>query len=203
MHIEFLVEEPSCAEALNCLVPRIVGDQATWIAHAFQGKPDLLSNLPARLRGYAKWLPDDYRIVVLVDRDDDDCKELKYGLEQVAARNGLITKTAAAEKQRFQVVNRIVIEELEAWFFGDVAALAAAYPGVSPTLGSKSGFRDPDGIRGGTWEALECVLKKAGYYQSGMPKIEVARKVAAQMQPDRNRSNSFCVFRDALREIAK
>ena len=201
MHIEFLVEEPSCAEALTYLVPKIIGAKATWILHAFQGKQDLLQNLPVRLKGYAKWLPEDYRIVVLVDCDADDCKKLKYKLEKIAADNGLITKTAAFGKQKFQVLNRIAIEELEAWFFGDMNALAAAYPGVSSTLGNKRSYRDPDGIAGGTWEALERVLKKAGYYQTGMAKIEVARSVAPRMEPDQNRSHCFGVFRDGLRAI--
>lgn len=203
MHIEFLVEEASCEEALIHLLPKIVGDKASWIAHPFQGKKDLLSKLPARLDGYSKWLPADYRIVVLVDRDDDDCKKLKSRLERAAAINRLATKTAAGQGKKYHVLNRIVIEELEAWFFGDVEALVAAFPRVPTTLSKKKGFRDPDGIRGGTWESLERVLKTAGYYQSGMPKIEVARKVAANMQPDRNNSHSFRVFRDALREIVK
>lgn len=50
----------------------------------------------------------------------------------------------------FQVLNRLAIEELEAWFFGDVAALHSAYPRVPSTLGRRSRYRDPDAIRGGT-----------------------------------------------------
>lgn len=37
----------------------------------------LLARLPERLRGYASWLPDTWRIVVIVDRDDADCTTLK------------------------------------------------------------------------------------------------------------------------------
>ena len=35
------------------------------------GPPRVTSkNLEPRLRGYARWLPEDWRIVVMVDRDD-------------------------------------------------------------------------------------------------------------------------------------
>jgi hypothetical protein len=201
MHIEFLIEEESCAEALRVLVPQIVNRQTTFDTHIFQGKPDLLAALPRRLRGYQKWLPPDWRIVVLVDRDDDDCEALKEALEAHAHEAHLVTRSASADKKRFQVLNRIAIEELEAWFLGDVEALVAAYPGVPPTLAQKRGYRDCDGMSGGTWEALERVLKKAGHYGAGMPKIEVARNVSKHMRLDRNRSRSFKAFCDGLREM--
>jgi hypothetical protein len=51
---------------------------------------------------------------------------------------------------------------------------------------------------GGTWEALERELKKCGYYQAGMPKIEVARNISEYMNPDRNRSTSFKIFIEGI-----
>jgi hypothetical protein len=45
--------------------------------HPHQGKLDLLDKLPARLKGYSSWIPATWRIVVIVDRDDEDCEELK------------------------------------------------------------------------------------------------------------------------------
>jgi hypothetical protein len=89
MHIEFLLEEESCEAALNKLVPRIVGHQASFRIHVFQGKQDLLHKLPQRLRGYSSWISHRHRIVVLVDRDDDDCRELKASLEETASNAGL------------------------------------------------------------------------------------------------------------------
>jgi hypothetical protein len=90
----------------------------------------------------------------------------------------------------------LAIEELEAWFFGDIAALHAAYPRISLTLSQQAKYRDPDAIRGGTWEALGRLLHS--YYPTGLPKIEVARAVSALMEPERNRSRSFQVFRKGL-----
>jgi hypothetical protein len=191
------VEEYSMEAALEQLLPKLLGDIEFQIIR-FQCKNDLLKNAPARLKGYVAWLPEHWRILVLVDRDDDDCDQLKARLERMAADAGLPTKTNAGQGQRFQVVNRIAIEELEAWFFGDWAAVRAAYPRVPATVPRKAGFRDPDAIAGGTWEAIERVLKKAGYFSTGLRKLELARSVAGHMDIPRNRSRSFQAFAGAV-----
>lgn len=200
VHIEILVEEPSMERALQLLVPKIIGDLSFQI-YPHQCKQDLLASLPGRLRGYAAWLPEDYRIVVVVDRDDDDCEELKAQLERAAGDAGLITKTRA-DGREYRVVNRLAIEELEAWYFGDWRAVQAAYPQVDPNIPGKARYRYPDAVVGGTWEAFERVLQRAGYFKTGLRKIEAARAVAQHMDPNRNTSPSFRVFREALDEVA-
>jgi len=96
------------------------------------------------------------------------------------------------------VLNRISVEELEAWFFGDIPALCKVYPKLSPRLANQKGLRDPDAVKGGTWEKLERILQKQGYHQGGFPKILAARQISAQMEPARNRSHSFQVFCQGL-----
>ena len=194
MHVEFLVEEPSAEVALANIVPKILGAGNSFKIHAFQGKSDLLGKLLHRLRGYKSWLPEDWRIVVLVDADGEDCRRLKGQIERKAQEVGLLTKTNRPTGSRFQILNRLAIEELEAWFFGDVEALHATYPRIPLTLGRKAKYRDPDAIGGGTWEALYRELKRIGYYSGGFPKISVARAVSENMVPERNRSRSFQVF---------
>jgi len=201
MHVEFLLEEPSAEAALARLLPKLLPPECSWRLHPFQGKTDLLGKLPNRLRGYAQgWLPDDYRIVVLVDADHDDCRVLKRTLEDAASAAGLPTRSAVAATGRFVVLNRIAIEELEAWFLGDVEAVASAYPGVPLNLGQRRRFRDPDAVRG-TWEALERVLQDAGHFRSGLRKIEAAGHIAAHMEPSRNRSRSFRCFVEGLASL--
>jgi len=201
MHIEFLVEELSVEAALQNLAPKILGNDVSFKIHAHQGKPDLLAKLPKRLQGYYHWLPDDWYIVVLMDLDSADCIDAKSRLENIAGESGLVTKSAAGQGRGFQVINRLAIEELEAWFFGDVEALANAYPRIPLSLGDKSKYRDPDAISGGTWEALEKVLKARGYHSGGLPKVSASRKISQYMDPQRNLSRSFQVFRDSLLEI--
>ncbi len=197
MHVEFLVEEPSAEAALFNIVPKILQD-VTFRIHPFQGKQDLLDKLLPRLKGYRGWLPKDWKIVVLIDVDDEDCTELKAKLEEIAETAGFLTKSRQAGESYFQVLNRLAIEELEAWFFGDVEALHNVYSRVYLNLEKKAKYRDPDAIRGGTWEALERELKKTGYFRGGFSKISVARDVSGHMVPERNRSKSFQVFHKGL-----
>jgi len=123
---------------------------------------------------------------------------LKQSLENTAAQAGLVSKTSAGQGNRFQVANRIAIEELEAWFFGDWQAVQTAYPRVPATIPQKAAYRDPDAILGGTWEAFERVLKKAGYCSTGLRKLESARAIAEHMDPARNQSKSFQAFHSAI-----
>ncbi|MBP1611005.1 MAG: hypothetical protein H6Q04_3240 [Acidobacteria bacterium] len=197
-HIELLVEEPSAEAALIELIPKIIGSRATWAIHPHQGKKDLLNKLPQRLRGYASWLPHNAYIVVLIDEDRENCKRLKQQLENAASDARLSTRNSPINGTRIQVVNRIAVEELEAWFFGDAPAIMQAYPGIPPSLSQKAKYREPDAIAGGTWEALERVLQRAGYFKAGLAKIDAARSIARKMDPQQNRSRSFRCFRDAL-----
>jgi len=199
-HVEFLVEERSMETALRLLAPKILGDLPFQI-HSHQGKRDLLSKLPQRLRGYAQWLPQDSRIVVIVDRDSDDCHQLKARLERSAREAGLSTRTNAKSNGIYTVVNRLAIEELEAWYFGDWKAVRAAYPRLSVKVPKKAPYRDPDAIRGGTWEAFERLLQRAGYFKGGLRKIEAARAIAQHWEPTRNTSTSFRVLQDVLKEM--
>lgn len=198
-HLELLVEEPSMEAFLRALLPRLLPQDRTFEVHAFQGKSDLFGKLEGRLRGYAAWLPADWRVVVVVDRDDDDCLELKARMEDAARRTGLRSRSRAG-RLPWQLVNRIAIEELEAWYFGDWQAVRAAYPRVPVSIHHRQGFRDPDAIAGGTWEAFERVMQRHGYFRGGLAKIEAARNIGTHVDPARSHSHSFAVFRQALAE---
>lgn len=200
--LEIMVEEPSMEMFLRELLPRLIGDKASFNIYPSQGKDDLLRNLPARLKGYAGWLPKNCRVVVIVDRDDSNCHELKEVMEQAAADAGLLTRKGG-EVSTWQVVNRIAIEELEAWYFGDWDAVREIYPRVPKTIAEKAPYRDPDDVSGGTWETFERVLQRAGYFESGLSKMEVARSLGKRVVPERNRSRSFGAFRDAVLEAVQ
>ncbi len=184
---------------LGALLPRLLPADRTFVVHPFQGKTDLLGKLQDRLRGYASWLPEDWRIVVVVDRDDDDCVALKNQLEAMAKRAKLLTRTSGGRRP-WQLVNRIAIEELEAWYFGDWPAVCVAFPRVPSGTANTAPYRTPDAIAGGTWEAFERVLQRHGYFRGGLSKIEAARALGAAIEPTRSRSPSFSRFRDAVLE---
>lgn len=193
LHFELLVEEPSMEAFLNKLLPRLLPQDRSFQVYPFQGKQDLLGKLQNRLRGYAAWLPENYRIVVVVDRDEEDCYQLKDRLEAICAGAGLRTRTATGD-DRWQVVNRIAIEELEAWYFGEWEAVREVYSRVPATIPNRQGFRDPDAIAGGTWEAFERILQRHRYFETGLRKVEAARALGQVVDPERSRSHSFSLF---------
>ena len=201
-HLEVLVEERSMEMFLRGLLPRLLGDIATFNVYPSQGKSDLLRNLPARLRGYAAWLPRNWRVVVVVDRDRDRCQDLKRTMEQATAEAGLRRRESGAVGN-WQVANRIAVEELEAWYFGDWDAVREVYPKVPGAVTDKTAYRNPDEIAGGTWETFERLLQRAGYFASGLRKTEVARALGPHLVPTRNRSRSFASFRDVVLEAVR
>ena len=198
-HFEFHVEELSMEAFLHAWLPPMLPEDCTFETHPYPGKDALLRRIGDRLRGYAAWMPEEYRIVIVADRDDDDCHELKSTLEDICERAGLRSRRAAGGPD-WQVVTRIAIEELEAWYFGDWQAVRAAYPGVSPNIPGRAAYRNPDAITGGTWEALERILRKHGYFRQGLAKVRAATEIGEHIDPARNRSRSFTVFRDAIAE---
>jgi len=196
MTLHFFVEEPSAERALKHLLPRIVDCEFEFFV--FNGKPDLLRRLPDRLRSYAGWaVSAGVKVVVVVDRDADDCRELKARLEKMSDQAGLVSSGSGPT-----VLNRIVVEELESWLLGDVEALRRAYPRLPVGLAAQARFRDPENVPGGCWEALEYVLQQHGYYQVGLSKGRLAEDVAQHMDVENNQAPSFRAFRDGVRRLA-
>lgn len=99
-------------------------------------------------------------------------------------------------------LNRVAVEELGAWFIGDMAALSAAYPRVPPSSGTKRAFRDPDAVVD-TLKALEGPFKRDGHHKGGLLKVATEVAVAEHMDVEKNESKSFQVFRDGLRRFVE
>lgn len=198
--LHFLVEEPSMESFLKALLPKVLPAGVAFEIFPFQSKQDLLKALPSRLDAYSKWLPEDWRIVVVVDRDEDQCHQLKAKLEAIVGGASMRSKSVARKGNTWQVATRVAVEELEAWFFGEWVGVRGEYPKLPPTQPKKAGFRDPDAISGGTWEALERIMKRYGYFAGGLRKIELARSVGNRFDPLRCTSRSFQVFHEAIQD---
>ena len=196
MLLEVLVEDASTEEALKVLTPRVTSKHRSQRISSFNGKHDMLEKLPGRFRGYAKWKLD-CNVVVVIDKDREDCTLLKSKIEDNARDCGLLDKTFGKYPKRLAI--RIAVTELETWFLGDPAAVNRAFPKVRETdlhiKGSVDKILAPA-------KRLERVLQRRGYYRTGMPKLQVARLVAEHMEPDRNKSPSFQLLMRTLRELA-
>ena len=196
VHIDFFTEEESARVALYSLLPRMLPESAVFDIFAFQGKGDLLKKLPKRLRAYRHPPLNTHKVIVLIDRDTRDCQSLKQELELIAREAGIVSKTE--NPNDFQIVTRIVIEELEAWYFGDVTALHEAFSCVSKTICQRRGFENPDEVAKPSKRLLK-LLQSEYPGASRLPKIEVAERVSAYMNPKMNMSRSFQVFYEGVK----
>lgn len=214
MHFEVLAEDASGGKALEVVMQKILGanySEHSWKIHPYKGlgriPPDLrgtadrrkrilLEWLPSQLRGYGRSLNESCSVLVVVDLDDKDCMAFKRDLLDVLD----------ACNPRPRTLFRIAIEESEAWLLGDPDAVRTAYPNTKDSV--LDGY-EQDSICG-TWEVLAdavnsggaAPLKKAGYPELGKAKCEWAERIARHMNIDKNRSKSFQVFRDGVRNLA-
>ena len=200
MHFRVLVEDQSGRIALGHILKKILGENGavhSWRIHNYKGPiSQLLKDLPKTLRAFGRSLDDSASVVVVVDSDDKDCLKFKQDLLDVLN----------ACNPRPRTLFRIAIEEGEAWLLGDRAAVKAAYPNSKEAILNSY---VQDSICG-TWEILadavhpggSRALKKLGYQVAGKAKSDWARDIAPHMDIESNKSKSFQVFRDGVRNLA-
>ena len=150
-----------------------------WVIIHHQGKADLERSYPRKMQA---WGEPGVRFIILRDNDGADCLVLKQRLV------GKVPNGAPA------YLVRIVCQELEGWFLGDLAAVAAAYPAAAQHPQFKSLSRsDPDQLA----NASELIRQLTGT----QTKIGRAGAIAERMLPANNRSTSFQVFVKGLRKL--
>ena len=212
MHIEILVEDSSGERLLDCLLPRILGPRGsphTWRLHAYKGigrippnlktsadpaRRILLDQLPKILRGYGR-TPGIDAVVIVLDSDRRDCALFLGELKALADGCDPAPKT----------LFRLAIEEVEAWYLGDQAALTQAYPRAK--LKAIEGYVQDSAC--GTWELLAdavhpggaAAIKKAGWPLPGQVKHDWALRIGLLMDIEQNASPSFRKLRDGLRRL--
>jgi hypothetical protein len=174
-----LTEEPSMKTFLDILIPRFYPDLVfKTIPH--RGKQDLEKHLPKFLRS---WKVPDSKFIVVHDQDNWDCYLLKAELQ------------AKCDAIRPDVVVRIVCTELEAWYWGDLLAVAQAFEKPKlPALARKSKYRIPDSIV----SPKEELQNKLPHYEQ----LNGAKMIAEHADIERNTSHSFHVFIESLQKLS-
>lgn len=203
MRLHVLVEGPSEEALVRGWLPRFLPRHAfTLIRHRGKGRlpgdplktlnvrrEGLLDQLPAKLRAYGHALnPATDRVVVLVDLDDDDCLDLK---------RRLVALLEHCDPQPV-VLFRIAIEETEAFYLGDPAAVRAAFPPAR--LGRMKDYVQ-DSVCG-TWELFQRVIganseDKVGWAEQMAPYLGTEWR-----GKEANRSTSFQQLCQGLLRIA-
>ena len=196
---------------------KIIGEYKsphTWKIHKHQGigkipdnpaeRPNikdksLLHNLTAKLRAYGAEDNPNLVVVVLVDLDDKvDC---------VAFKSELVALLGYCDKKPRSLF-RIAIEELEAWYLGDLVALKFAYPDIKQDIFDNY-VQDS---QSGTWEILAEAVYPGGLnalHAKGkrsslvlQEKVNWTKNICPHLNVEENQSLSFCYFRDGLRRMA-
>ncbi len=93
-----------------------------------------------------------------------------------------------------------MIHSLEAWYFGDWDAVCRAYPRAPRDIPRQSRYRNPDAIPNPT-RSFEQIMQRAGYFKTGLRKVEAAREIGPYLEAERNTSHSFQVFYRTLKTI--
>jgi len=214
MHFEILVEDISGKKALDILVPKIINtEQHTCNIHAYKGighipknltstsdpkKRILLDQLPRLIQGYGNTFanyPPDYNAVLIIICDLDNRCLSSFRKELL----NLVDSCVPKPKTQFC----IAIEEGEAWYLGDLAAVKTTYPSAKEAV--LNSYTNDDIC--GTWEKLADAvysggcqkLSKLGHQAIGKEKTTWAERISPLMDIDKNHSISFCYFRDQLR----
>lgn len=162
MTIHVLVEGPSERAFLEPWSHRLLRGHPVRV-HPHQGKGTLptdfhgppgprrrglLDQLPAKLRAFANSLDAGDGVLVLVDADNDD----------QASLTASICEMADAVAPHLSVVVQVAVEETEAFYLGDLAAVARAYPDADLEMGRAY---EPDSVCG-TWELFGRVIGDGG-----------------------------------------
>ena len=196
MRVRVLVEGPSEEAFFSRWLRRYMpGHYFQIIPHQGKGKmpgpptrpvdprrQGLLDQLPAKLRAYGRSLnPDTDRVLVVVDVDEDNCFELKKRL----------LKALQSCDPRPEVLFRIAVEETEAFYLGDFAAIKKAYPHAR-----KMPY-EQDSICG-TWEIFQATIGA-----TSESKVEWGKQMGHNLSADsrRNRSISFRQLCAAIRRL--
>jgi hypothetical protein len=174
----FLLEEASMKALLSELLPRIVPEDVVVRLISHEGKSDLESSIPRKLRA---WLNPNARFIVVRDQDNGDCKLVKARLYALCQEAG---------KPSARV--RIACRQLENWYLGDLQALAEAFgrPAIA-ALSKKAKFRNPDRI-GQAYDEIKGLVPVEG-------KISLARAIGRVIVAERNTSPSFQALIAAVR----
>lgn len=181
----FLLEEASMKSLLDGLLPRLFpgwveGQQFLCVKH--EGKSDLDISIPRKLRA---WRIAGDHFVIVRDTDGANCVPLKKRLQALCLANG-----------RPDTLVRLVCQELESWYLGDLQALAKAFENPKlDTPALRKRFAIPD-----DWQKPSAELcRLAPTFQKGGS----ARAMAACLRETGNMSRSFQVFVDGVRRVAK
>jgi hypothetical protein len=177
MTLFIFTEEKSLEICLNNLLPKIISNHFNKVKiRAHSGKEDLKKALKSTIPTISK--VENVRILITIDQDKEDCRKLKEDIKKIIGENC-----------RCEFKIRIICKELESWFFGDLEALATAYPRLKiEKYYNKTKFKNVDLIEKPSKELVKILEK---IYNKKFSKTELCEKISPNLDLLRNTSDSF------------
>ena len=191
--LDILVEEVSIAEVIKVILPKVLPDGWQVNENVFirvhEGKQDLKDSIPRKLKA-AQHGNSKRGFVIVQDQDANDCRALKSQLVSCC--------DSALEGVRKDIPYkvRIVCHELEAWYLGDMPAIAKVFPKFKvEKQENRAIFRNPD----------KCICPKNELKKvvGDYGQIIMAKSMAPLMDPHENRSTSFHSFFDGVLKVIR
>lgn len=179
MRLVVFTEEQSMQVTLEALLPRLGLAAEDYQIVTFDGVRDLERSLTRRLR---RWQDPRARFLILRDNDRGDCKRRKMRLQELVDGSG----------NRLPAKIRIVVQELEAWFLGDITALEQV--GLLRSGRRPSVLRQDPESHGKPMDVLRQFDRT---YQKNLG----AKRIAPNMRLDDNTCRSFHATIKAIREL--
>lgn len=179
MVLVVFTEEPSMKEALEPILDKLGIAKGQYQIISHQGVSELEKSLRNKLRS---WRDPAARFLILRDNDMGNCSDRKRKLLEIARRAG----------REGQCKVRIVCQELEAWFIGDINALEKSRHLKKPV---------PKRLRRCDPDQLEKPSRELAKLRSGYGKITGAKKIAPHLDVQNQRSASFAATVSAIRAL--
>ena len=188
--IVFLVEDYSMRKFLEGILPRLGFDEQFVEIKHHRGKEDLISHLDRIIPSLSKRAQ---QIIVIIDRDKQDCVLLKNKIKEKMAWCSCEYKI------------RIACYELEAWFLGDMEAIEKCSPRFkASSFQGKKKYRDVDNIEKPS-SVIEKIVPdwKDKYTNKPQFAATIASFISLENQnvAKANRSYSFHIFLETLRSF--
>lgn len=184
-YLVFLLEEPSAAEMLKGILPKILPEEINVKYIVFEGKQDLEKQLERRLKG---WQQPNSAFLVMRDKDAGDCGIIKQRLAE---------KVIASGKQDVTLI-RIACTELESFYLGDLKAVEQGLEMNNLEKRQKEKkYRTPDALSNPSEELYNLTQRK---YQ----KIAGSRLIAPYLRIDgSNYSHSFNILVSGIKRLTE
>jgi len=180
--IVFLTEEESIKAPLMAILTQLWPDShegLDWQIISFPGKAALEKRMVTKMQS---WTYNNPHFVIVRDNDGGDCAALKQRL----------CSSVSPLNKSFHI--RIICQELESWFLGDLQAVESAFPAVkADQQNQKSKYRNPDQLNNASQE-LEKITGLSG-------KVSRSESISKHLNLSQNRSHCFNLIVKTLKQL--